>query len=114
MADPSIAAEAFLQRGAIVVAKFTTKRKHRWGGGEIIKTRGLLGEVQRVTETRVLVQTLKTGFFGFSKTDRWAPKATVKAATPAQVAKWKAAIAECDALVRAFREAHVGEGESHG
>jgi hypothetical protein len=97
------------KEGDVITAVFMVKRwcpsfaAHR----EVEKS--AFGAVQRVTPKRVLVQTLKTSFLGFSKRDVWVPRECVRPASDRQRAKWDVAMKECDDLVRAIRDAYASE-----
>jgi hypothetical protein len=95
------------KEGDVVTAVFAVKRKAR---GEMRDVeRSAFGSVQQVTPKRVLAQTLKTSFLGFSKTDVWVPRESVRLATAKQRKQWEKAMEECDSLVNAFRDAYVSK-----
>ena len=97
------------KEGDVVVAEWNPIRNVGGQGQQTGKLRHVFGEVQHVTPTRVKVQTLRTSFMGFSKKDTWVPRDSVRQATPKQRARWNRAIKQCNELVRAIRDAYVGE-----
>ncbi len=91
--------------GDVVTAEFPVKRTR--GGRTVMTQRQVFGEVKHVTEKRVMVETLRTSFFGFSRNETWVPRGSVRLESKAAHAKWRKAIGDCNALVGAIREAHV-------
>lgn len=99
------------QDGDVVTAEFYVVRKKR-GYTDDRATRKLkqvFGCVQRVTPKRVLVETLRIGAFGFSRTDVWVPRESVKLGTLAHHEKWQKASGDCNAFARAVIGAYASE-----
>lgn len=79
------------------------------GIGDIIEAgpKRLLGEVYKVTPTRVQFWCITMHLLGFSKRLRWAKLAEAKVASAALRQKWKTADAKNSELAVAMRDAYV-------
>lgn len=79
------------------------------GIGDIIEVgpKRLLGEVYKVTPTRVQFWSITMYRLGFSKRLRWAKLVDAKVASAALKQKWKTADAKNNELAVAMRDAYV-------
>lgn len=70
-----------------------------------------IGQVIKVTPTRVQYYYMRQSFLGFAMIRRWAKREDVFQASPLERVKWKEAQKANDELVRAHREAALSKDE---